>query len=57
MQRWSATGHTKVVLQYEQLEMLLNAISYELHNNELTADYKSELEALGHYLEQIAEEN
>ena len=55
--RWSATGHTKVVLQYEQLEMLLNAISYELHNNELTADYKSELEALGHYLEQIAEEN
>jgi hypothetical protein len=55
--RWSVTGHTHVLLQYEQLEMLLNAISYELHNNELTADYKADLESLAHYLEQIAEEN
>lgn len=39
-----------VVLTADELEMVINAVNYERHNNTVTDDYRVELEALERYL-------
>ena len=39
-----------VVLTADELEMVINAVNYERHNNTVTDDYRVELENLEKYL-------
>jgi hypothetical protein len=39
-----------VVLTLNELEMIVNAVNYERHNNDLTDDYRVDLENLEQYL-------
>jgi hypothetical protein len=39
-----------VVLTANELEMVVNAVNYERHNNDLTDDYRVDLENLEQYL-------
>jgi hypothetical protein len=45
-----------VVLTASELEMLINAVNYERHNNTVTDDYRVELENLESYLSGQQEE-
>ena len=39
-----------VVLTADELELVINAVNYERHNNAVTEDYRVELENLEKYL-------
>ena len=43
-------GRICVVLTLNELEMIVNAVNYERHNNDLTDDYRVDLENLEQYL-------
>lgn len=39
-----------VVLTADELELIINAVNYERHNNDLTDDYRVDLENVERYL-------
>lgn len=49
-------GPICVLLTADELEMVINAVNYERHNNTVTDDYRVELENLEKYLNVHQEE-